>query len=282
LEHPEAARFLFEVCRMSHEIDRLIALMERLRRPGDGCPWDLEQDFKTLAPGTLEEAYEVLEAAEKDDAPHLCEELGDLLLHVVFHAQIARERGLFTIDDVARRETDKMIDRHPHVFGARDNVRSADDVVVNWEADKAEKRAAANARASALDGVNTAMPAIARAEKLQKRAARVGFDWTDPADIFAKIDEELAEVKAELPAALPDRLEDEVGDVLFVVVNLARRLNVDPERALRRANRKFETRFRAVETRLAQQGKTPDAVSLDALEELWTIVKKDEKLEKSA
>lgn len=262
-------------------MDRLIEIMVRLRDPKNGCPWDIEQDFKTIAPCTLEEAYEVVEAIENEDHEHLREELGDLLLQVVFHAQMAAEKGLFTIEDVAASETAKMIERHPHVFGERE-ANTADDVLRNWESDKEKKRLAeakgADKPTGTLDGVNTALPAISRALKLQKRAARVGFDWKDPRDIFAKLDEEIGELKAEMtPTPDAERLEEELGDVLFVIVNLARRLDVDPERALRATNRKFETRFRAIEERLAAQGQSVEAASLETMEEIWNDVKKAEK-----
>lgn len=266
---------------MSSGLLSLLEVMQRLREPEKGCPWDLQQNHKSLARYTLEEAYEVVEAIEQGDDAHLREELGDLLLQIVFHAQIAQEDGRFTFSDVAQGEADKMIERHPHVFGQRE-AATAKDVLKNWEADKAEKReAAAKARGhnpSVLDDVNTALPAISRALKLQQRAARVGFDWTAPEEILEKVREEVAELEAEI--GQPDRRdarEDELGDVLFVVVNLARKLDIDPERALRRTNQKFERRFRSIETALAAQGRAVKEASLEEKEELWQAAKQAEK-----
>lgn len=259
----------------------LLDVMRRLRAREGGCPWDLEQDHASLARYTLEEAYEVVEAIEAGDTSHMVEELGDLLLQIVFHAQIGNENGTFTFDDVARLEAEKMIERHPHVFGARD-AATAQDVLTNWEADKAKKRAAQaenEKRApSVLDKVNTALPALSRALKFQQRAARVGFDWENPMDVLGKIHEEIAELEAEIKSGKnPDSIEDELGDVLFVVINLARRLDVDPERALRRTNQKFERRFRHIETALAAQGKDIHKATSDEMEVLWNEAKKGEK-----
>ena len=264
----------------SSGVSRLLNIMARLRDPERGCPWDLEQSFATIAPYTIEEAYEVAEAAERGDLAALKDELGDLLLQVVFHARMAEEAGTFAFEDVAVAIADKMIRRHPHVFGDAE-VADAATQTVAWEEQKAAERrakAAAEGRPeSALDGVSVALPALTRAEKLQKRAARVGFDWPSLPPIFDKIDEEIAELRREIAAgAAQDRVEDEVGDLLFAAVNLARRLAVDPEQALRRASRKFERRFRRVEASLAAAGKAPGAASLDEMEAEWQRAKAEE------
>ena len=268
----------------TRNIDRLLAIMARLRDPEGGCPWDLEQSFATIAPYTIEEAYEVADAIEQNDMAALKDELGDLLLQVVFHARMAEEAGHFAFDDVARAIADKMVSRHPHVF-ADHAAATPDDVKVTWEARKEAERAAkakanggAAAPLSALDGVTAALPALLRAEKLQKRAARVGFDWPEVEQVFDKLDEELGEIRAEIAAdGGPDRLEDEVGDLLFVVANLARHLKVDPETALRRANAKFERRFRAMEAALEALGEKAEEQSLETLEELWQAAKRSER-----
>ena len=266
---------------MSAAVDRLVQVMARLRNPNGGCPWDLEQNFKTIAPHTLEETYEVVEAIESNDPQAIKDELGDLLFQIVFHAQMGSEAKLFDLDQIATHVTDKMIERHPHVFGDRD-VNTAQGVVSNWENDKAKKReaaaAASNKPISALDGVSTALPASTRAVKLQNRAARVGFDWPDARDIIAKIREEIAELEAEIDTKdNHDAIEDEFGDVFFAVINLARRLKVDPETALRRTNRKFEHRFRGIEQKLATQGRNIKDASLDEMERIWCEVKAEER-----
>lgn len=261
-------------------IERLLAVMARLRDPEGGCPWDLEQNFATIAPYTIEEAYEVADAIEQNDMTALKDELGDLLLQVVFHARMAQEAGHFAFDDVARAISEKMVSRHPHVFGDQ-AADTPDDVTITWEERKeAERRAKAgdSGRAlSALDGVTAALPALLRAEKLQKRAARVGFDWPEVGQVFDKLDEEVGEIREEIAGGGdPDRLEDEVGDLLFVAVNLARHLKVDPESALRRTNAKFERRFRAIEARLGERGEKAADQSLEALEALWQAAKRVE------
>ena len=263
---------------MSVALDRLVTVMVRLRDRTNGCPWDVEQNFKTIAPCTLEEAYEVVEAIENGDPTAMQDELGDLLFQVAFHAQMAREAGLFDLDSIATHVTDKMIERHPHVFGDRD-AKTAAAVLANWETDKAAKRAAkADGKpVSALDGLTVALPALTRAVKLQKRAARVGFDWDKTRDVLAKIREEIDELAVEIDTANTARMTDELGDVFFALANLARHLHIDPETALRQTNRKFERRFRAVEQRLAVQGKTPADSSLAAMEELWQAIKVEEK-----
>jgi MazG family protein len=263
------------------DLERLLGIMARLRDPERGCPWDLEQSFATIAPYTIEEAYEVAEAAEHGDPAALKEELGDLLLQVVFHARMAEESRSFAFNDVARAIGDKMVRRHPHVFGSAD-IPDAAAQTLAWEDQKAGERrtkAAAEGRPeSALDGVGVAMPALTRALKLQRRAARVGFDWTEAAQILDKIEEEIGELRAELAAgAARERVEDELGDLLFAVVNLARRLDQDPETALRAASRKFERRFRRVEQLLAEQGTSPAAAGLDAMEAQWQRAKAEEK-----
>ncbi len=258
----------------SPDLQRLLAIMARLREPISGCPWDLVQTFKTIAPYTIEEAYEVAEAAELDDPAALKDELGDLLLQVVFHARMAEEAGCFAFNDVAKAISDKMVRRHPHVFGDA-AIASAEAQTLAWEEQKATERAAKGA-ASALDGVGAALPALTRAAKLQRRAARVGFDWAEAEPIFAKIAEEIVELRGAMQEG-PARIEDEIGDLLFSVVNLARRLETDPEQALRGACRKFERRFRHVEARLRERGKAPGAASLDEMEAEWQWAKSEER-----
>ena len=253
-------------------IERLIAVMARLRDPDGGCPWDLEQDFSSIAPYTIEEAYEVADAIARNDLGDLKEELGDLLLQVVFHARMAEEDGAFAFADVANAISDKMVRRHPHVFGDI-RVDGAKAQTRAWEDIKAAERKAKgeSANASLLDNVPLSLPATTRAEKLQKRAARVGFDWPETVQVFDKIHEELAEVKEEIDAAsAKEKLEEEFGDLLFAVVNLGRHLGLDPERALRGANRKFERRFRFVEEVL---GSGLEAASLAEMEALWVQAK---------
>jgi MazG family protein len=259
-------------------IDHLLEVMARLRDPASGCPWDREQTFATIAPYTIEEAYEVADAIDHADMSAVKEELGDLLFQVVFYAQMGREQGLFDFDSIAEAIADKMERRHPHVFG--DVVHAdADAQLAAWEASKAGERAGKTAHPpSALDGVARTLPPMTRALKLQKRAARVGFDWNDPADVLGKITEEVAEIAEEINGGgVLDRLEDEMGDVLFVCVNLARKLGIDPERALKRANGKFERRFRHIETGLNAAGRTPEDASLEEMEALWNDAKAAER-----
>ena len=253
-------------------IDRLRAIMARLRDPVTGCPWDVEQDFATIAPYTIEEAYEVADAIERQDWDELKGELGDLLFQSVFHAQMAQEAGLFDLDDVATAIADKMIARHPHVFGDDSNAKSAAQQVQDWEKVKAAERAA-KARGGVLDDVALGLPALMRAEKLQKRAARVGFDWPDIGPVIDKIAEEareLAEARATLPQA---KIEEEMGDLLFVMANLARHLKVDPEQALRGANAKFTRRFAFIEAELTKRGKRADQSDLAEMDALWDAAK---------
>ena len=258
-------------------IERLLEVMRRLRDPDGGCPWDLEQDFASIAPYTIEEAYEVADAIARDDLGDLEDELGDLLLQVVYHSQMAAEAGTFDFHDVARGIAAKMVRRHPHVFGDAE-IESARAQRLAWEEVKAHERSARNGeRAGVLDDVPLALPALSRAAKLQRRAARVGFDWPEAAQVLDKIEEELGELRAEVDAgAGHDRLEDELGDLLFALTNLARRLEVDPEAALRRSNRKFEHRFRRIEQALEAQGRAPAGTPLDQLEALWQRAKVDE------
>jgi len=263
------------------EIDRLLSIMAQLRDPETGCPWDVEQSFATIAPYTIEEAYEVADAITRGAMDDLKDELGDLLLQVVFHARMAEEAGLFAFNDVASSISDKMIRRHPHVFGEADQ-RSSDGQTIAWEEQKAAERAERGDQSSALDGVALALPALLRALKLQKRAARVGFDWAEAREILGKIREEIDELEAELASDAastpdPDRVEDELGDVLFVMANLARRLDQDPEAALRRANAKFTRRFKAMEALATEAGEDFAALDLDAQEALWQRVKAKER-----
>lgn len=258
-------------------IERLREVMRRLRDPERGCPWDKEQSFATIAPYTIEEAYEVADAIRREAWDELEGELGDLLLQVVYHAQMAEEAGLFDFEAVAHGIADKMIRRHPHVF-ADATVASAAAQRRAWEELKAAERAAKGADASVLDDLPTALPALIRAQKLQGRAARIGFDWSEPAPILAKIEEELAELGAAIAAGEgAERRAEELGDLLFAVVNLARRLELDAEEALRSANAKFERRFRAVEAAARATGRAPASLGLEALDALWEEVKRAER-----
>ena len=256
--------------------------MARLRDPESGCPWDIEQTFETIAPYTIEEAYEVADAIGRGDMKDLKEELGDLLLQVVYHSQMAAEcehDGSFTFETVAAGITDKMIRRHPHVFGET-SVENAEAQTKAWEDVKAEERRLKGKAEpeSLLDNIPLALPALTRAEKLQKRAARGGFDWGETSEVLAKIEEELGELKTEIDQGMPpDRIEDELGDLLFTVTNLARHLKVDPETALRSTNRKFERRFRDVEQALRRDGKIMTDTPLDDLDALWEAAKKAER-----
>lgn len=263
------------------DIGTLLRIMARLRDPQGGCPWDLQQDFSSIAPYTIEEAYEVADAIDRNDLADLKDELGDLLLQVVFHAQMASEQGAFGFADVVAAISGKMLRRHPHVFG---DVRADDagEVVANWEQIKQRERAdAGDTDDSALAGIARGLPEWQRALKLQKRAARTGFDWPDVAPVLDKLREEVGEVQAEFAtAAYADnhaRLEDEIGDLLFVCANLARHARVDPGSALRRANHKFERRFRAMEALAAARGQAMSALDLEQQEALWQAVKRDEK-----
>ncbi|GGZ37854.1 nucleoside triphosphate pyrophosphohydrolase [Asticcacaulis endophyticus] len=256
-------------------IDDLLEVMNRLRAREGGCPWDIEQTFDTIAPYTIEEAYEVADAIARKDMRDLKEELGDLLFQVVFHGHIAKEQGLFDFDDIARAMTDKLIRRHPHVFGA-ESERTSDEQTVAWEAIKAEERKS-KAKHGILDDVPIGLPALTRAAKLTKRAARVGFDWPDLRDVLAKLDEETEELKVEIEAGNLENAKAELGDLLFVMANLARKLDVDPEEALRGTNAKFVRRFSVIESALAERGLTPDQSNLEDMDALWNEAKKAER-----
>ncbi len=256
------------------ELRRLLDIMQTLRAP-EGCAWDHEQTFDTIAPYTIEEAYEVADAIARRDFAGLADELGDVLFQVVFHAQMAAEEGRFDFAEVAKSIADKMIRRHPHVFGEA-AARDAGMQRAAWEVQKQAERAA-RAETGTLAGVPLGLPALTRANKLASRAARVGFDWPDAAAVLEKLDEEVAELRAELPQADPARMADEVGDMLFVVVNLARKLDLDPEACLRQANLKFARRFAGVEAALAAEGRTPAESSLDEMEAAWAAVKQAER-----
>lgn len=258
-----------------HPIFRLVEIMAKLRDPDGGCPWDLEQTFATIAPYTVEEAYEVADAIERNDLPELRDELGDLLLQVVFHARMAEEQGAFDLKDVATAISDKMIRRHPHVFGdhAYDDLSAQ---VAGWEELKAQERKA-KAKTGVLDDVPTGLPAMTRAVKLTKRAARVGFDWPSAREVLDKLREETEEIQVEIDAGDMAKAREELGDILFVCANLARKLDVDPEDALRATNAKFTRRFGFVEAQLAERGKTPDQSDLAEMDALWNDAKAAEK-----
>lgn len=265
-----------------HSIDALLSIMADLRTPVTGCAWDLAQDFKSIAPYTIEEAYEVVDAINREDPEDLCDELGDLLLQVVFHARMAEEKGLFSFADVCAAINNKMIRRHPHVFGSASNM-PPDQVKALWGQIKAEEKAARAARRAALgldaevhhllDGVPHALPALTRAEKLQKLAGTVGFDWNNVYAVLDKCDEELAEVREALAQNDQTGLKEEIGDLLFVVVNLARHKNIDPEEALRAGNDKFYFRFNYIEKVLKAKNKDWSETSLDDMEALWKEAK---------
>lgn len=257
-------------------IDRLLAIMARLRDPAAGCPWDIEQTYATIAPYTVEEAYEVADAIERGDLADLKEELGDLLLQVVFHARMAEEDGLFDFDDVANAINDKMVRRHPHVFG-EETYASLAHQKEGWEALKAAERAGKGRQASLLDDVPVGLPALTRAVKLSKRAARVGFVWPTVEDVTKKLHEEVAELEAEIAAGDLEKARQELGDVLFVVANIARHLDIDPEDALRYTNAKFTRRFSHIEARLAERGKRPEQSDLAEMDALWEEVKAAER-----
>lgn len=255
--------------RTSAAVADLLALMAKLRDREGGCPWDVEQTFATIAPYTIEEAYEVADAIQRGAMGELKEELGDLLFQVVFHARMAEEAGLFDFTDVAEALTAKMKRRHPHVFQSQDH-RTAAEQTKAWETQKADERAAKGA--GVLDDVPMALPALMRAEKLTKRAARIGFDWPDPEAVLEKLDEEMAELAEARGHANPDAVAEEMGDVLFVMANLARKLGVDAEEALRQANAKFTSRFQHIERRLAESGRS-GVQPLEDLEALWVAAK---------
>ena len=257
-------------------IDRLNGIMARLRDPDGGCPWDLEQTFATIAAYTIEEAYEVADAIERGDMAELKSELGDLFFQTVFHARMAEEAGLFAFDDVADAMSDKLVRRHPHVFSDEAAKPDAWSQKARWEDIKAEERKA-KAQGGVLDDVPVGLPALARAAKLTKRAARVGFDWPSTAEVLDKLDEEVAELKAEITAGDLDKAREELGDLLFVMANLARKLGVEPEDALRGANAKFVRRFAFIEAELAKDGRSPEQSDLAEMDGLWDAAKAAER-----
>lgn len=257
-------------------IERLLEIMRALRHPQQGCPWDIEQDFASIAPYTIEEAYEVADAIEREAWDELKGELGDLLFQSVFHAQMATEAGHFSFQDVVTTMSNKMVSRHPHVFGDENREKSAEQQTADWEAIKAAERAN-KAETGTLDGVAVGLPALLRAYKLQKRAARVGFDWPDASHVIDKIQEESAELIEARDHLSQDQIEEEFGDLMFVLANLGRHLGVEPEAALRRANAKFIRRFEGVERKLADRGKKPAQSDLAEMDALWEAVKQDEK-----
>jgi MazG family protein len=258
-----------------YSINRLLEIMARLRDPKHGCPWDVKQDFATIAPYTIEEAYEVSDAIERNDLAALRDELGDLLFQVVFHSQMAKEQGAFDFDAVVDAICDKMERRHPHVF-ADATIESAEAQTVAWEEQKRQERS--QKHASVLADVPVSLPALTRANKLGKRAAQVGFEWADVNGAMGKVEEEVRELKQEIAAGTDRKaMADELGDVLFCIVNVCRYMNIDPEAALRTTNSKFERRFRYVEERLRQQGRTPEEASLEEMDRLWDEGKASER-----
>ena len=274
----------------SRDISRLIEIMAQLRTPGSGCPWDLEQTFATIAPYTIEEAYEVTDAIARDDLIDLCDELGDLLLQVVFHARMAEEQNAFSFGDVVEAVTRKMIRRHPHVFADKDGRLTPSDVKGAWDRIKAEEKAERAARRPAeeavrkslLSGVKAGQPALTRAMELQRRASSVGFDWNDPRAVLHKIREEADEIEAALDRGDADELAAETGDLLFALVNLARHVSADPEMALRGTNAKFERRFGYIEQALEAQGRSLETASLTEMDALWNEAKRKEKIASAA
>ena len=265
----------------SRDLQRLIAIMAALRTPGTGCPWDLKQDFASIAPYTIEEAYEVADAIARGDLDELKDELGDLLLQVVFHARMAEEQGIFAFDDVVLAITEKLIRRHPHVFGDTADL-TPDEVKGLWDRIKAEEKAERRQRrgrddeAGALSGIPVGMPALTRALKLQQKASKVGFDWNDPKAVLAKIREEADDLEAALSGLDKDAAADEIGDLFFALVNLARHVDVDPDAALRGTNAKFERRFAFIEAALSRLGKTPQDATLAEMDALWDQAKMGE------
>ena len=274
----------------SRDISRLIEIMATLRTPGSGCPWDLEQDFASIAPYTIEEAYEVADAIARGDLDDLRDELGDLLLQVVFHARMAEEQNAFSFGDVVEAITRKMIRRHPHVFAGKDGRLTPSDVRGAWDRIKAEEKAERAARQpsveavrkSLLSGVKAGQPALTRAMELQRKASSVGFDWNDPRAVLHKIREEADEIEAALDRGDADELAAETGDLLFALVNLARHVGADPDLALRGANAKFERRFGYIEQQLAARGRSLESASLTEMDALWNEAKRKEKTASAA
>ena len=257
-------------------IERLLEIMRRLRDPDTGCPWDIKQTFKTIASYTIEEAYEVADAVERSDWNDLEGELGDLLLQTVYHATIGEEAGYFTFQTIITNISNKMIARHPHVFGSESREKSVEQQIDDWENIKAEERSTKK-HIGVLDGIASNLPALTRALKLQKRAARVGFDWPNTDHVLAKISEESAELIEARETLNKDNMIDEMGDLLFVIANLSRHLNIDPEEALRRTNAKFVRRFNSIEYALSQMGKKPEDSTLEEMDDLWNDAKMVEK-----
>ena len=279
----EHAVYESDVMEASKDISRLIEIMEALRDPETGCPWDIVQTFETIKPYTIEEAYEVADAIERKDTDDLCDELGDLLLQVVFHARIAQEMGAFSFGDVVHAVTSKMIRRHPHVFAVSD-ADTAESVKIQWDAikkqeklDRAERRLKRGItddfKAGFLGGVQRSQPALTEALKLQEQAARVGFDWSAPEPILDKIEEEVAELREALASGKPEKVSDELGDLIFALVNIGRHVNTDPENALRGTNTKFRRRFAHIENSLRANDETLEAATLQRMEELWQDAK---------
>lgn len=256
-------------------LPRILEIMRRLRDPETGCPWDIEQDFKSIAPYTIEEAFEVADAIERSNLPDLRDELGDLLLQTVYHSQMAEEQGAFAFQDIVTSISDKMLHRHPHVFGKESRDKTAEQQITDWEKIKATERQ--NTTKSVLDGVTLGLPALTRAVKLQNRAARVGFDWPDASHVIDKIVEESRELEQARDTETPERMAEEFGDLMFVIANLARHLKIDPETALRNANAKFIRRFNVIEAELAKIGTTPEQSNLQEMDALWDFAKTQEK-----
>lgn len=258
-----------------NNMQELLAIMEKLRDPDAGCPWDVKQTFNTIAPYTIEEAYEVADAIERDDMQDLREELGDLLLQVIFHAQMASEKNLFSFSDVVDTLAEKLVRRHPHVFAA-ESLHSEEQLNALWEAEKTREREkkTATKETSALDGLTVSQPALMRAVKIQKKVARVGFDWTEFTPVIEKVHEELAEVEEAIRDFGEKEQEEELGDLLFAVSNLARHMKVDAESALAKANTKFINRFKLVENEVKRQGRLVKDVPLEELEDIWQAIKK--------
>ena len=277
LDRSESDRLVHAEDQDSGALARLSEIMARLRDPSDGCPWDIEQTSASIARYTLEEAHEVVDAIEREAWDELKSELGDLLLQVVFHSRMQEEAGHFALPDVIRAISDKMVSRHPHVFGDESRDKSVAQQSLDWEALKAKERGPARV----LDGVAMALPALTRAVKLQNRAARVGFDWPDTGDVVAKIAEEAAEVVEARDELSHEELSEEIGDLFFVMANLARHLKVDPEAALRAANQKFTRRFERIEDFLAAEGRRPDQSDLAEMDALWDRAKAEEKATKA-
>jgi nucleoside triphosphate diphosphatase len=277
---PDPSSHTAQTAEAADQMTRLLDIMRRLRDPATGCPWDIEQTFATIAPYTIEEAYEVADAIARNDMTELEGELGDLLLQTVYHTQMGQEAGHFSFASVARAISDKMVARHPHVFGADSREKTAEQQTADWEKIKAVERAT-KAQHRTLDGVAIGLPALLRAVKLQKRAARVGFDWPDIGQVLDKVVEEAREVAEAKDRLTRSEIEEEVGDLLFVMANLARHMKVDPEAALRAANAKFTRRFNYIEDELERRGRTPSQSNLAEMDEIWNAVRAADKAGKT-